>query len=221
MFALQTRINSANVYVAVLNLHSLTLLAKRRGCCRCRGRVPPSDDILKLAAGCVVGAVILAVMLFSDVFATLETVLLVQGVLMTAWVGVAAVHVVRWLWRGQPCHDAGPEGVPEWRWAGFSAWAVGVVVGLALLFGNDGHASSFAATLTPFLSLVLSLGAAAVLGYFEQLGWIQGLQAAALTPSRRDLDSAEALPEQLSAAIPVSCDKIASVQDAAAGSIAT
>ena len=167
---LQMRVNAANTYIATLNLHALLVMCKRR--CAWRS---PSPAHLKLAAGALVCATILTLMLWTDIFAALGTLLLIQGVLMTSWVGVAAAHVVQWA-ISRPVaemQDLGDEvrnvgdtslasAAPEWRWIGLCAWLCGVAAGLALLVGSGGEdgGTTLAASLSPFVSMALSAAVA-------------------------------------------------------------
>lgn len=164
------RVNSANVYIATLNMHALLVLCKRR----CAWRTP-SPAHLKIAASAFICASILTLMLWTDIFAALGTLLLLQGVLMTSWVGVAAVHVAQWAISGPVAAtpDMGAEvrsvadtlivsAAPEWRWIGLCAWLCGVAAGFALLLGSQDKngGTTLAASLSPFVSMALSAAVA-------------------------------------------------------------
>lgn len=131
---------------------------------------------------------LLITMLLSDVFATLGTLLLVQGVLMAAWMGVASEHVAQWATRTSSAttsilpRDAiglpdtsqptpSDESVaqlcskiqPEWEVVGTTAMICGVVVGFALLFGSAGGSASFAGTFSPLVTMIVAALTASLL----------------------------------------------------------
>lgn len=194
------------MYIATLNLQTLLVLAKRRGFCY---GSPLSDARLKVAAGAAVGASLLTAMLLSDVFATLGTLLLVQGVLMAAWMGVAAVHVTRWAF--EPADDSGApliqvpgctsdakatqsgdiSAVPEWQWVGTTAMVCGVFVGFVLLFGSEGGSMSFAATFSPLSTMILSAVATAVLPTLA--AWVENCATSVRRFGAVELRDSEAL----------------------------
>ncbi|AIR68314.1 purine-cytosine permease family protein [Dickeya fangzhongdai] len=130
----QTRINTANYYLATVNMQVFfdRLL-------RLRYR--------KIVWACVVGAAVYVLML-ADVFAYILQALAYQGVFVVAWVGVALAHIV--FHRAQP--TAAP--VRAFNPTGLGAWLLSVIAGVALMHGSA-VLQSFSAPVTFAVALAL------------------------------------------------------------------
>ncbi|OYD25313.1 purine-cytosine permease family protein [Oceanimonas baumannii] len=118
----QTRINTANFYLATVNLQSF--VEKASGL-----RLP------KLACGVLVGAIVYLLML-TDVFSFILQALAYQGILVVAWVGLALSHI-----RFEPhplCHE---ESAPRLHKAGISAWLVAAGLGVACMEAGEPFAA--------------------------------------------------------------------------------
>ncbi|WP_394181268.1 purine-cytosine permease family protein [Marinomonas posidonica] len=133
----QTRINTANYYLATMNMQAFF------------------DSLLSLKAqkllwSIVVGIVVYALML-SDVFSYLLQALAYQGVFVVAWVGIALAHI---LFKSQ--HDS-HENVEQFNASGLAAWLISTLVGLLIM--NSGNSfASFAAPLTFIVSIGIYTG---------------------------------------------------------------
>lgn len=126
----QTRINTANYYLATVNMQAFfgDLLRLRHS---------------RLVWALVVGAVVYGLML-ADVFAWLLKALAWQGVFVVAWVGVALAHI---LGKGA----ARVTDSPNLNAGGLAAWFCGVLLGFALMQAG-GVLQSFSAPLTFLVS---------------------------------------------------------------------
>ena len=152
VFATQTRINSVNFYVSALNLQAA--LEELSGV-----RVPGAACILAVAAA------VLGLMCSTDVFAYLLTALAYQAVFITAWVGVALIHIWRdgrrWpaveatVGSGRGADAGGPRRL---RFSGMAAWLVAAAAGTGLMLAGGALASlSAPATLVLAAGLTLLL----------------------------------------------------------------
>ncbi|WP_343578167.1 allantoin permease [Pseudomonas sp.] len=126
----QTRINTANYYLATVNMQAFFA------------------EVFRLRASSlvwavVVGAAVYALML-ADVFAWLLKALAWQGVFVVAWVGVAMAHILGKapLPAGEPARLNG---------VGLAAWLCGALLGFALMEAG-GSLQSFSAPLTFLVS---------------------------------------------------------------------
>lgn len=126
----QTRINTANYYLATVNMQAFFA------------------EVFRLRASSlvwavVVGAAVYALML-ADVFAWLLKALAWQGVFVVAWVGVAMAHILGKapLPAGEPARLNG---------VGLAAWLCGALLGFALM-EVGGSLQSFSAPLTFLVS---------------------------------------------------------------------
>lgn len=111
----QTRINTANYYLAAVNLEAFAQTALRL-------RLP------KWLWACVVGVVVYVLMM-ADVFAYILQALAYQGIFVVAWVAIALVHI---LMRGNGAEALGQ--VRAVNPAGLGAWLIAAAVGLVLHF---------------------------------------------------------------------------------------
>ncbi|OZI40366.1 allantoin permease [Bordetella genomosp. 1] len=141
----QTRINTANYYLATINMQAFFA---RFG----QTRWP------KAAWAVIVGLVSYALMLF-DVFAYLLQALAYQGIFVVAWVAVALVHMLA---VGEGPETQGP--VSAYNRSGLSAWFAGAISGLVLM-QVEGVAATFAAPASFVVAaLVYWAGQAAISG---------------------------------------------------------
>ncbi|UVJ42976.1 allantoin permease [Pseudomonas sp. LS1212] len=137
VWATQTRINTANYYLATLNMQAFFARFGLR--------------FSYLAWAVVVGAIVYALML-ADVFAYLLKALGYQGIFVVAWVGVALAQIIGG--RG----DA-PLREVNFNPVGLVAWFGGTALGLGLMM-SEGLLASFSAPLTGLLAFVLQWGLA-------------------------------------------------------------
>ena len=131
----QTRINTANYYLAAVNMESFAQTVFR-------------VKLPKVFWACVVG-VICYVLMLADVFAYILQALAYQGIFVVAWVGLALVHIL----------TEGAEGAAHGRVSfrlrdtravnptGLTAWLVAAAAGLALHFAG-GSLATFSAPVT-------------------------------------------------------------------------
>jgi purine-cytosine permease-like protein len=134
----QTRINTANYYLATVNMQAFfgELLRLRHS---------------RLVWALVVGAVVYGLML-ADVFAWLLKALAWQGVFVVAWVGVALAHIL-----GKGAAEVTDS--PNLNAGGLAAWFSGVLLGFALMQAG-GVLQSFSAPLTFLVSAGVYVAAA-------------------------------------------------------------
>ena len=137
VWATQTRINTANYYLATLNMQAFFARFGLRG------------SYLKWSL--VVGVIVYGLML-ADVFAYLLKALAYQGIFVVAWVGVALAQILY----GRS-DLASLKQIPAYNPAGLIAWFGATALGLALmLFGGD--LSSFSASLTAIVAFAVQAG---------------------------------------------------------------
>jgi len=143
----QTRINTANYYLATINTHAFFQ--------RTLGLNFP-----KFVWTLVVAAVVYSLML-SGLFSKLLQALAYQGVFVVAWVAVALAHILssRSNERADEAVDSALANVPTFNVGGLLAWFAGVAAGIAAM-GASATVQSFSAPLTFVVSastyLVLS-----------------------------------------------------------------
>ncbi len=130
----QTKINSANLYLASTNLESF--FSRAFGL-----RLPRWTWVL--AAG-------VAVYLFmlTDIFSFLLKALNYQAVVVVAWVAIALVEFGFRRARSQPPMEFRPGRVPAVNLAGICAWIAASAVGIALLAGQPAFADTWGPPLT-------------------------------------------------------------------------
>ncbi|CAB3767028.1 allantoin permease [Burkholderia sp. MSh2] len=135
----QSRINTANYYLATVNMQAFFLKAAGL-------RAP------KFVWALVVGAVVYALMM-ADIFSRILQALAYQGIFVVAWVGVALAHILSARY-GQlvgddvECRDAH---VPAFNPGGLTAWFAGAFAGLLL-----NQATGFVASLSAPATFVVS-----------------------------------------------------------------
>ncbi|CAD6559393.1 hypothetical protein LMG27952_06846 [Paraburkholderia hiiakae] len=131
----QTRINTANYYLATVNVQAL--FEKAAGL-----KLP------KFAWTILVGAVVYGLML-AGVFEKLLQALAYQGVFVVAWVAVALAHILseRSESSSDSEIDAALERVPAFNVGGLAAWLVGVAAGMFVMNLSTPY-SSFSSIVT-------------------------------------------------------------------------
>lgn len=139
VWATQTRINTANYYLATLNMQAFF------------GRFGLRGSYLMWAVA--VGIIVYGLML-ADVFAYLLKALAYQGIFVVAWVGVALAQIL--LGRTDM---AAIDRVAAFNPVGLTAWFGGTALGLMLMWTGGGLAS-FSAPLTGVLAFALQAGLA-------------------------------------------------------------
>ncbi|MAR71850.1 MULTISPECIES: allantoin permease [unclassified Halomonas] len=112
----QSRINTANFYLATVNLEAF--VGKLTGL-----------KLNKILAGCLVGGLAYLLMR-ADVFSYLLAALAYQGVFVVAWVGVALAHILSPEGRLEVDLDAD---ISAFNPVGLAAWALAAIVGIALM----------------------------------------------------------------------------------------
>ena len=145
VWATQTRINTANYYLATLNMQAFFVRFGLRGS--------------YLMWALVVGVIVYVLML-ADVFGYLLKALAYQGIFVVAWVGVALAQILY----GRS-DMAALDRVPAFNPAGLTAWFGATALGLALMFAG-GSVSSFSAPLTAIVAFGLQAG----LSHMNRLG---------------------------------------------------
>ena len=145
VWATQTRINTANYYLATLNMQAFFARFSLRGS--------------YLMWALVVGVIVYVLML-ADVFGYLLKALAYQGIFVVAWVGVALAQILY----GRS-DIAALDRVPAFNPAGLTAWFGASALGLALMFAG-GSVSSFSAPLTAIVAFGLQAG----LSHLNRLG---------------------------------------------------
>lgn len=136
----QTRINTANYYLAAVNLEAFGRLALRL-------------DFSKFVWAIIVGAIVFGLMLI-DVFAYLLTALAYQGVFVVAWVGVALAYMLKF--GANHANSAGrtdDEAYPAYNLNGLFAWFAAVILGIVAM--NVPELARFSAPLTALASFAI------------------------------------------------------------------
>lgn len=124
----QTRINTANFYLAAINMQAFFRSALKL-------------DLPKFVWSIAVGGIVYALML-TDVFSFILKALAYQGIFVVAWVGIALAHIG--FTRGMPRPEYRVEHLPALNGAGLFAWFASSGLGIVLMeFGGD--VSSFSA----------------------------------------------------------------------------
>jgi hypothetical protein len=134
---IQTRINTANYFLATVNLQAFVAetLAWRWS---------------KLACGVAVGGVVYALMCMTDIFSYLLAALNYQGVVVASWVGIALSYVLA----ERGATNVSVHGAPRRGRSGVIAWIVGVLVGwTSMHFG--GSEASFPAPLAMLAAVLV------------------------------------------------------------------
>lgn len=136
----QTRINTANFFMAIVNLESILQRL-------------PGIHVSKIVAAILVGITVYVVML-ADVFSFLFEALSYLAIMVVAWVSIAVTHILSPLYERLMGKDLEIREayVPALNYAGLSAWFLSAFVGL-LFFNADGV---WAASSSPATAIVAS-----------------------------------------------------------------
>jgi purine-cytosine permease-like protein len=157
----QTRINTANFYLATVNMQAFFDKLGIR--------------LRKWLWAIVVGVVVLTMMQATDVFSYILAALTYQGIFVTAWVGIAVTHVLSGRYRrmfGDRIHYHFHE-VPSFNPAGLTAWFVAAGTGLAMNLTGVGAAYA------PVATVLLSAAIYAGMQRIAKPSWYTTLPAAA------------------------------------------
>jgi hypothetical protein len=121
----QTRINTANYYLATINAHAFF-------------RQTFGLNFPKFVWALLVATVVYLLML-SGLFSKLLEALAYQGVFVVAWVAVALAHILSNRWDGQSddAVDAALSNVPTFNAGGLVAWFAGVAAGIAVMCASQ------------------------------------------------------------------------------------
>lgn len=161
----QTRINTANFYLATVNMQAFF------------GKL--GLHLRKWIWAVVVGVVVLVMMQATDVFSYILAALTYQGIFVTAWVGIAVTPVLSGRYRrlfGDAVHYHFDE-VPAVNPAGLTAWFVAAGTGLAMTLTGVG------APVAPVVTVLLSAAVYAGMQRVARPGWYVSGPAAARVPS--------------------------------------
>lgn len=149
----QTRINTANFYLATVNMQAFFEKLGIR--------------LTKAVWAVVVGIVALVMMRATDVFSYILTALNYQGIFVTAWVGIAVVHILSPVYRrmfGDQVHYHFDQ-VPAFNPAGLIAWFGAAITGLAMTISGVGAAWA------PVATVLISAGLYAALQRAARPSW--------------------------------------------------
>jgi purine-cytosine permease-like protein len=142
IFATQAKIQTANMYLSSLNLQVF--------CSRTLHLTLPRS-----VWTFVVGAVLFGIM-SADIFHFLTELLSYQGVLATAWMATAMVHLVhRRTESPQQRFEVRPGRVPTVNPGGLAGWVAGSIVGIVLLATGSTFSLTWALILTYLVSTVV------------------------------------------------------------------
>jgi hypothetical protein len=141
IFATQTKINSANLYLASTNLESF--FARALGI-----RLPRWFWVL-------VSGLAVYLFMLSDVFSFLLKALNYQAVVVVAWVAIALVELAFRYARSQRDMEFRPGRVPGFNVPGLAVWALSSAIGIYSLAAHP----AFAATWGPPLTFVIAVAA--------------------------------------------------------------
>ncbi|MBA4023216.1 MAG: thiamine permease [Gordonia sp.] len=156
IFATQAKIQTANMYLSSLNLQIFVSRALKL-------------NVSRTIWTFVVGVVLFAVMC-ADVFTFLTELLSYQGVLGTAWVAVALVHIL-YRRRGTPQQrfEMRPGRVPRINPGGLAGWVAGSVVGTAILATGSHFSLTYALIISGVVSAAVYSGSL----FFAQPRWFK------------------------------------------------
>jgi cytosine permease len=113
IWVIQTRINTANYFLAIVNLQAFVEEALRW-------------RWSKMLCAVLIGLVVLLLMYATDIFSYLLAALNYLGAFAAAWVGIALSHVIPRLRRGD-------DGVQQTGRGGVLAWVIGALSGCAIV----------------------------------------------------------------------------------------
>lgn len=113
----QTRINTANYYLAMVNMQAFSRQALRF-------KAP------RYVFAILVGVAVYALMM-ADITSKILQALAWQGVFIVAWVGVAVAHITSKLGKAETQESVQLLEIAPWRWSGLAAWLAGAAAGVA------------------------------------------------------------------------------------------
>jgi hypothetical protein len=141
VWATQTKINTANFYLASTNLQSFVARTFKFA-------LPRTVWVA------IVGAIVYLLMLI-NIFEYLVQALAIQAVLIVSWTGIALTQIgyerLRSSSEGQT--EFRPGRVPQFNPAGLGAWIISSGVGLYLLFATE----AFGVTWSPIITFALAI----------------------------------------------------------------
>ncbi|WP_271911815.1 purine-cytosine permease family protein [Vreelandella alkaliphila] len=141
----QSRINTANFYLATVNFESFI-------------RKVTGIQMSKVAAGCAIG-VIAYVLMMADVFSYILQALAYQGVFVVAWVGVALAHILSKTYQDRFNGHVELDNayIPAFNPCGLLAWCGATLTGIVIM--NIPAIAGFSAPATfAFAYVAYSLG---------------------------------------------------------------
>lgn len=122
IWVIQTRINTANYFLAVVNLQAFLEEALRW-------------RWSKIQCAVLIGAAVLLLMYATDIFAYLLVALSYLGAFAAAWVGIALSHVLPRM------RQRGSESDPPSGHGGVFAWVIGALAGCAIVLLGGSYAA--------------------------------------------------------------------------------
>jgi purine-cytosine permease-like protein len=151
----QTRINTANFYLASSNLQSFFARVFKL-------------HLPRTVWAVIVGGIVYLIML-TDVFSFILDALRYQGVFVVAWVAIALTHIASSRVKQLAGEEAEfrPGRVPLFNPGGLTAWFVSAAVGIVLLEAGG----AFGATWAPPIAAVLAAGLYAGALMMARRGW--------------------------------------------------
>jgi hypothetical protein len=146
----QTRINTANFYVASTNLQSFAARILK-------------FEIPRAIWVALAGAIVYVLML-SNLFSFLLEALRYQGAFVTGWMTILVAHTILARRAGVGAREVEfrPGRLPQINLVGFLPWAIGGAVGVVLLAGETAFANTWALPIDAGVALVLYLFARAL-----------------------------------------------------------
>lgn len=143
----QTRINTANFYVASTNLQAFTARILK---------IELPRAVWVIIAGAIVYALMLA-----DLFSFLLEALRYQGAFVTSWLTILVAHALIARWQGEDPRmvEFRPGRIPQVNPVGFVPWVIAGGLGVALLAPETAWSNTWALPIDAGVALVLYLGA--------------------------------------------------------------
>jgi hypothetical protein len=143
----QTRINTANFYVASTNLQAFSARILKF-------ELPRA--VWVIGAGAIVYALMLA-----DLFSFLLEALRYQGAFVTSWLTILVAHVIVARWQGEDPRlvEFRPGRLPQINPVGFIPWVIAGTLGVVLLAGETVWSDTWALPIDAGTALVLYLAA--------------------------------------------------------------
>lgn len=143
VLASQTRINAGNFYLASTNLQNFFARTVK--------------VVLPRTVWVGIVAVIVYLMMLTNVLSWITTSLQYQGVLIVGWVAIALVHIgwMRLTNRGADFLEFRPGRVPAVNPAGAGAWGISALVGIAMVAFGSADVALWAPPVSFVLALVL------------------------------------------------------------------